>query len=274
MVPLVPGRWRLGAVVRELVTHYAGQPTLETVAGPLAVRARGAVLDGRALPLTPAGACILAELAAAAGAVVPRERLQALLPGGSSDGHAVETAIARLRESCGSKDLVARSSSAATPWPWRRRRDRRARRVRARHPRPAGRATIAAVVAAVAARLPAVGCSRPTSTCTGRTSPRSSRDCRRAGRRRGVVVPLLLAGGYHVHVDIAQAVAGRPTWSPRRRARARRAPRRPARRRSRPAAASAGMPVVLVPAGSSDARAQADSADVAPRPWHGGGAAR
>lgn len=104
--PLVPARWRLGAVVRELVTHYAQQPPIRTVAGPLSVRAGGAVLDGRALALTPAGAAILAELAGAEGAVVPRERLGALLPGGSSDGHAVEAAIARLRECCGSKELV------------------------------------------------------------------------------------------------------------------------------------------------------------------------
>ena len=104
--PLVPGRWRLGAVVRELVTHYAEQPPIETVAGPLSVRARGAVLDGTAVVLTPAGAVILGELAAARGAVVPRERIQALLPGTSTDGHAVETAIARLRDSCGSKDIV------------------------------------------------------------------------------------------------------------------------------------------------------------------------
>ena len=104
--PLVPTRWRLGAVVRELVTHYAEQAPIETVAGPLSVRARGAVLDGRALELTPAGAVILGELAAARGAVVSRERIQALLPGSSSDGHAVETAIARLRETCGSKDIV------------------------------------------------------------------------------------------------------------------------------------------------------------------------
>lgn len=104
--PLVPGRWRLGALVRELVTHYAEQPVLDTVAGGLAVRARAAVLDGRPLPLGPAGVAILAELAAARGAVVPRERLQALLPGGSSDPHAVETAIARVREACAAKDLV------------------------------------------------------------------------------------------------------------------------------------------------------------------------
>jgi uroporphyrinogen-III synthase len=104
--PLVPGRWRLGALVRELVTHYAEQPVLATVSGDLAVRARAAVLDGRPLPLTPAGVAILTELAAARGAVVPRERLQALLPGGSTDPHAVETAIARVREACGAKDLV------------------------------------------------------------------------------------------------------------------------------------------------------------------------
>ena len=106
MVPLVPGRWRLGAVVRELVTHYAELPVLETVAGGLSVRARAAVLDGRPIALPPAGVAILTELAEARGAVVPRDRLQALLPGGSSDGHAVETAIARLREACGSKDVV------------------------------------------------------------------------------------------------------------------------------------------------------------------------
>ena len=104
--PLVPARWRLGAVVRELVTHFAEQPPIETVAGPLSVRARGAVLDGTTLVLTPAAALILGELAQARGAVVSRERLQALLPGDSVDGHAVETAIARLRETCGSKHLV------------------------------------------------------------------------------------------------------------------------------------------------------------------------
>lgn len=106
LAPLVPGRWRLGALVRELVTHYADQPVLATVSGDLAVRARAAVLDGRPLPLGPAGVAILAELAAARGAVVPRERLQALLPGGSTDPHAVETAISRVREACGAKDLV------------------------------------------------------------------------------------------------------------------------------------------------------------------------
>ncbi|MBM6404983.1 uroporphyrinogen-III synthase [Phycicoccus sp. CSK15P-2] len=106
MSPLVPMRWRLGAVVREIVGHYAAQPFLATVAGPLSVRARGAVLDGSALTLTPAGHAILSELVAARGAVVPKEHLLTLLPGGSRDAHALEAAIARLRDTCGSRDLV------------------------------------------------------------------------------------------------------------------------------------------------------------------------
>ncbi|NHA69022.1 uroporphyrinogen-III synthase [Phycicoccus flavus] len=106
MDPLVPGRWRLGAVVREIIGHYAAQPHIPTVAGPLAVRAAGAVLDGRPLTLTTTGHAILTELARAPGTVVPRERLMPLLPGGSGDVHALEVAIARLRTNCGSRDLV------------------------------------------------------------------------------------------------------------------------------------------------------------------------
>lgn len=81
----------------------------------------------------------------------------------------------------------------------------------------------------------------------------------------GVVVPLLIAGGYHVHVDIAEAVAGRPDVLAT-----------PALGpddrlvhllldRLRAAGAGSGDAVVLAPAGSSDPRAQADSADMALR---------
>ena len=78
-------------------------------------------------------------------------------------------------------------------------------------------------------------------------------------------MPLLLAAGYHVHVDIAEAVADRPDV-------------RTAGAlgpddllvdvlvdRLVAAGAERGWPVVLAPAGSSDARAQADSADMAER---------
>jgi uroporphyrinogen-III synthase len=106
LTPLVPTRWRLGAVVRALVTHYAEEVPLSTAAGGLIVRARGVVLDGRPVPLTPGGAAILAELVAARGSVVSRERLQALLPGGSADSHALDAAIGRLRDACGAREVV------------------------------------------------------------------------------------------------------------------------------------------------------------------------
>ena len=48
---LVPGRWRLGAVVRELVTHYAEQPPIETVAGKAAYVERQRAFSERSTEL-------------------------------------------------------------------------------------------------------------------------------------------------------------------------------------------------------------------------------
>jgi hypothetical protein len=73
---------------------------------------------------------------------------------------------------------------------------------------PAGRATIEAVVAAVAARLPAVSV-QPAYVDVHGPDIVEVVDALPPGEG-GVVVPLLLAGGYHVHVDIAEAVARRP----------------------------------------------------------------
>ncbi len=72
--------------------------------------------------------------------------------------------------------------------------------------------------------------------------------------RRAVVVPLLLSAGFHVHVDIAAAVAGRPAVAaealgPDVRLVACLADR------LRDAGAGAGDAIVLAAAGSSDARA-------------------
>jgi sirohydrochlorin ferrochelatase len=85
-----------------------------------------------------------------------------------------------------------------------------------------------------------------------------------AAGRRSVVVPLLLSAGYHVHVDIAQAVTASHGWSV---AAAALGPddtvvevlqRRLAERGAGPDDA-----VVLAAAGSSDARAMADVEQVA-----------
>lgn len=108
LVPLLPERGRLGALVRSLVTHYeqVESVALPTVAGSLIVRAKVAVLDGRVLAISPSGLAVLRLLARAGGSVVTREEVLAALPGDSTESHAVEVAIARLREALGRKDLV------------------------------------------------------------------------------------------------------------------------------------------------------------------------
>ncbi|WP_460750603.1 uroporphyrinogen-III synthase [Myceligenerans cantabricum] len=100
---LQPERGRLGALVRALVGHYERieSVALATVVGPLQIRARVAVLDGRVLPLSPTGVEVLRLLASAGGDVVSRDQVLAALPGESTDPHAAEVAVARLREVAG-----------------------------------------------------------------------------------------------------------------------------------------------------------------------------
>lgn len=104
---LQPERGRLGALVRAMVGHYEQieSVALVTVAGPLQIRARVAVLDGKVLPLSPTGVEVLRLLAAAGGDVVSRDQVLAALPGDSTDPHAAEVAIARLRDTAG-KNLI------------------------------------------------------------------------------------------------------------------------------------------------------------------------
>lgn len=104
---MYPSRWRLGALVRELVQHFSSATTsVPTIDGPLVMRATTAVLDGRVLPMTPTGLEILRVLAQAGGNVVTREQVARMLPGAQASGHAVDAAINRLRENSGSRHLV------------------------------------------------------------------------------------------------------------------------------------------------------------------------
>lgn len=104
--PLVPDRGRLGSLVRALVGHFGGLPPVPSAAGSLQVRRGAAVLDGRVLALSPSGLEVLRLLVAARGGVVPRSAVLDVLPGASTDPHAAEVAIARLREATGSRELV------------------------------------------------------------------------------------------------------------------------------------------------------------------------
>jgi uroporphyrinogen-III synthase len=96
-----PGRPRLGALAREVVTRLpARDPVLRIGAHTLQLRGHAAVLDGRAVDLPPGPMAVLRALACRPGAVVGRPDLSGALPGGG-DGHAVEMAVTRLRAALG-----------------------------------------------------------------------------------------------------------------------------------------------------------------------------
>lgn len=107
--PLVPDRFRLGALVRALVRELAERRGLrvELADGELRVLRSAAVLDGRILALSPASLAVLRRLAVADGDVVSREEILQVLPGASTDLHAAEVAVARLREGIGRPGVVA-----------------------------------------------------------------------------------------------------------------------------------------------------------------------
>ncbi|SBS69983.1 uroporphyrinogen-III synthase [uncultured Microbacterium sp.] len=101
-------RGRLGSLVRCVVGHFGGggAPIHETVGGRLELRSGGAVLDERFVPLSRSGVELLGMLFDAAGSVVPRERLQSSLSRSAPSTHAVEMAVARVREALGAPDVI------------------------------------------------------------------------------------------------------------------------------------------------------------------------
>ncbi len=96
-------RGRLGSLVRAVVTHFGGggAPTARTAAGVLQLRSGGAWIDDRFVPLSRTGVQVLGALFDARGGVVPRVDLLEALPGTGRNDHAVEMAVARVRESLG-----------------------------------------------------------------------------------------------------------------------------------------------------------------------------
>ncbi|GGD40606.1 uroporphyrinogen-III synthase [Microbacterium faecale] len=105
---VIASRGRLGSLVRLVVAHFGdgGAPSVTTPRGRLEVRSSGAILDGEFLPLSPASTALLTALFDAGGAVISRQRLHSVLPRSRRSSHAVEMAVARLRESLGYADLV------------------------------------------------------------------------------------------------------------------------------------------------------------------------
>ncbi|MFP5416714.1 MAG: uroporphyrinogen-III synthase [Actinomycetes bacterium] len=108
LAPLIPDRFRMGALIRELTAALAGRGVTEVVTpgGVLRLKRWSASLAGQTLPLSPVQLAVLRALVEAEGGVVTRSRILELLPGASEDPHAAEVAVARLRGVLGDRSLV------------------------------------------------------------------------------------------------------------------------------------------------------------------------
>lgn len=97
-----------GSLERTVIDHFGGgrAPSTPTDAGRVEVRSGGALVDGEFIPLSRSSAALLEALTAAGGRVLSRADLGRMLPGGDRNGHAVEVAVARLREALGASDFV------------------------------------------------------------------------------------------------------------------------------------------------------------------------
>lgn len=106
--PLVPDRFRMGALIRELTGALVGRGVTEvaTPGGVLRLKRWSASLQGHALALSPVQLAVLRALVEADGGVVSRASILQLLPGASEDPHAAEVAVARLRGVLGDRSLV------------------------------------------------------------------------------------------------------------------------------------------------------------------------
>lgn len=104
----IAARGRLGSLVRCVVDHFASgaAPQLQTSAGVMEMRSGGVLVEGGFIPLSRAGASILSALFDAAGRVLSREELSQALPRGGESVHAVEMAVARLREALGAASVI------------------------------------------------------------------------------------------------------------------------------------------------------------------------
>ncbi len=96
ITPLVPERFRLGALIRLVCEHLeaAGALRVETSTGLLEVRGQSLLVDNVPVPLAPAALQLLKALIDARGAVRSQDELAAGLGLG---GHALHMAVSRLR---------------------------------------------------------------------------------------------------------------------------------------------------------------------------------
>lgn len=104
--PLVPERFRMGAMLRQIV-EFAETNVLavSTAVGEVVIRGRTVSLGGDHALLTQSQLHLFRTIATAKGDVVMRSALTQLLPDGSSD-HALDMAISRLRQALPGENVV------------------------------------------------------------------------------------------------------------------------------------------------------------------------
>ncbi len=106
ILPIVPDRFRMGALVRLLCEHLERSALrIETATGPLEVRGSQVRLDGRRATLSPIARALFSALVRANGATLSRRDLSDAAPG-VLDDHAVDVAISRLRQALPDPNLV------------------------------------------------------------------------------------------------------------------------------------------------------------------------
>ncbi|MDP5228260.1 MULTISPECIES: uroporphyrinogen-III synthase [Arthrobacter] len=105
--PWIPDRFRMGAMVKLVTDNLLRRQvrTLSTACGLVELRGRSVLVAGTEVSLTPTALLLLRALFEVGGAVVTRETLAGLL---SQDGpgHALDTAVNRLRSALPDGSLV------------------------------------------------------------------------------------------------------------------------------------------------------------------------
>ncbi|MGW1406502.1 uroporphyrinogen-III synthase [Streptomyces sp. NPDC002403] len=102
-----PERFRIAPLVQLLCQELPARAPVLPVAGHrVEIRGHAVLVDGEPRPAQPAGMALLHALARRPGWVVARADLLRALPGGGTDEHAVETAMARLRTALGAPGLI------------------------------------------------------------------------------------------------------------------------------------------------------------------------
>jgi uroporphyrinogen-III synthase len=105
----IADRGRLGSLARCVIGYFGSggdAPTLTTSAGSMSMRSGGVVIDGEFVALSRAGAGLLGALFDAGGRVLSREEIAVALPRTGRNAHAVEMAVARVREALGTRDAI------------------------------------------------------------------------------------------------------------------------------------------------------------------------